>query len=434
MANIVAIVGRPNVGKSTLFNRITQSRQAIVHESSGVTRDRHYGKAFWNGHEFSLIDTGGYITNSDDVFEEEIRKQIALAIEEADVIIFTVDVESGITDLDQVVAGILRKAKKPVFLAVNKADNNKRFMEANEFFSLGLGEIYPVSAVNGTGTGELLDAVTGAFERAVFEDEPDIPKFAVVGRPNVGKSSFINAMIGVERNIVTPISGTTRDSIHTRYQKFGLDFYLVDTAGLRKRGKVSEDVEFYSVMRSIRAIENADVCLLMIDATEGIKAQDVTIFGNIQRNRKGVVIVVNKWDLVEKDTHSTKNFTRDILEKIAPYTDVPIIFTSTITKQRVLKALETAVEVYNNRRQKVPTHKLNELLQELIIAYPPPANKGKFIKIKYATQLPNQTPSFAFFCNLPQYIKEPYKRYLENKIRENFNFTGVPIQIFFREK
>jgi GTPase len=434
MANIVAIVGRPNVGKSTLFNRITQSRQAIVHESSGVTRDRHYGKAFWNGHEFSIIDTGGYITNSDDVFEEEIRKQITLAIEEADVIIFAVDVESGITDLDETVAGILRKAKKPVFIAVNKADNNKRFMEANEFFSLGLGEIYPVSAINGSGTGELLDAVTGAFERAEFEDEPDIPKFAVVGRPNVGKSSFINALIGVERNIVTPISGTTRDSIHTRYQKFGLDFFLVDTAGLRKRGKVSEDVEFYSVMRSIRAIENSDVCLLMVDATEGVKAQDVTIFGNIQRNRKGVVILVNKWDLVEKDNHTTKTFTKEVLERVSPYTDVPVLFTSTITKQRVLKALETAVEVYKNRTQRVPTHKLNELLQEWIEAYPPPANKGKFIKIKYATQLPNQTPSFAFFCNLPQYIKEPYKRYIENKIRENFNFTGVPIQIFFREK
>jgi len=434
MANIVAIVGRPNVGKSTLFNRITQSRQAIVHESSGVTRDRHYGKGFWNGHEFSIIDTGGYITNSDDVFEDEIRKQVMLAIEEADVIIFTVDVEAGMTDLDQVVSGILRKSRKPVFLAVNKADNNKRFMEANEFFSLGLGEIFPVSAVNGTGTGELLDAVTGAFERAEFEDEPDIPKFAVVGRPNVGKSSFINALIGEERNIVTPISGTTRDSIHTRYQKFGLDFFLVDTAGLRKRAKVSEDVEFYSVMRSIRTIENADVCLLMIDATEGVKAQDITIFGNIQRNRKGVVILVNKWDLVEKDTHSVKNFTREVHERISPYTDVPILFTSTITKQRVLKALETAIEVYNNRRQRIPTPKLNDLLQELILAYPPPAIKGKFIKIKYATQLPNQTPSFAFFCNLPQYIKEPYKRYLENKIRENFNFSGVPIQIFFREK
>jgi GTP-binding protein len=434
MANIVAIVGRPNVGKSTLFNRLTQTRQAIVHESSGVTRDRHYGKAFWNGHEFSLIDTGGYINNSDDVFEEEIRKQVLLAIEEADVIIFTVDVESGITDLDQVVARILRKVKKPVFLAVNKADNNTRFMEANEFYALGVEQVFPVSSLTGTGTGELLDAVTGAFERAEFEDEPDIPKFAVVGRPNVGKSSFINSIIGTERNIVTPISGTTRDTIHTRYQKYGLDFFLVDTAGLRKRGKVSEDVEFYSVMRSVRAIENSDVCLLMIDATEGIKAQDITIFGNIQRNRKGVVILVNKWDLVEKDTHTTKTFTREIQERISPYTDVPIIFTSTVTKQRVLKALETAVEVHNNRRQKVPTHQLNELMEKWLEAYPPPANKGKFIKIKYVTQLPNQTPAFAFFCNLPQYVKEPYKRYLENKIRESFNFTGVPIQIFLREK
>ncbi len=434
MANIVAIVGRPNVGKSTLFNRITQTRQAIVHESSGVTRDRHYGKAFWNGHEFSIIDTGGYITNSDDVFEEEIRKQVILAIEEADVIVFTVDVEAGITDIDQTIANLLRKVKKPVFLAVNKSDNNTRFMEANEFYGMGFEEIYPVSAVTGTGTGELLDAVTGAFEKAIFEDEPDIPKFAVVGRPNVGKSSFINSIIGEDRNIVTPISGTTRDALNTRYQKFGLDFFLVDTAGLRKRAKVSEDVEFYSVMRSIRAIENSDVCILMIDAVEGIKAQDITIFGNIQRNRKGVVILVNKWDLVEKDNHTTKAFTKEIQERISPYTDVPILFISALTKQRVFKALETAVEVYNNRRQKVPTHKLNELLAEFIEAYPPPANKGKFIKIKYATQLPNQTPSFAFFCNLPQYIKEPYKRYIENKIRENYNFTGVPIQIFFREK
>jgi GTP-binding protein len=434
MANIVAIVGRPNVGKSTLFNRITQSRQAIVHESSGVTRDRHYGKAFWNGHEFSLIDTGGYILNSEDIFEEEIRKQVMLAIEEADVIIFAVDVESGITDLDQIVAGILRKVKKPVFLAVNKSDNNTRFLEANEFYSLGLGELYPVSAMTGTGSGELLDAVTGAFERAIFEEEPDIPKFAVVGRPNVGKSSLINAITGVDRHIVTPISGTTRDSINTRYQKYGLDFFLVDTAGLRKRGKVSEDVEFYSTMRSIRAIENSDVCLLMIDAVEGITSQDITIFGNIQRNRKGVVILVNKWDLIEKDTNSVKTFTRELHERIKPYTDVPVLFTSTLTKQRILKALETAVEVYKNRIQKVPTHKLNELLAEFLETYPPPAIKGKFVKIKYVTQLPMHTPAFAFFCNLPQYIKEPYKRYLENKIRENFNFSGVPMQLFFREK
>jgi GTP-binding protein len=434
MGNIVAIVGRPNVGKSTLFNRITQSRQAIVHESSGVTRDRHYGKAFWNGYEFSVIDTGGYVTGSDDIFEDEIRKQVDLAIMEADVIIFVTDVESGITDLDQTVAGILRKADKPAFLAANKADNNTRYMEANEFFGLGLHELFPVSAVNGSGTGELLDAVTSAFKQYVPEEEPDIPRFAVVGRPNVGKSSFINAIIGEERNIVTPISGTTRDSIHTRYQKFGLDFFLVDTAGLRKRGKVSEDVEFYSVMRSIRAIENSDVCLLMVDATEGFRAQDMTIFGNIQRNRKGIVILVNKWDLVEKDTHSTKIFTREIQEKIAPFSDVPILFTSAITKQRVLKALETAVEVFNNRRQKIPTHKLNEVVQEIVEAYPPPAVKGKFVKIKYATQLPNLTPAFALFCNLPQYVKEPYKRYVENKIRENFNFTGVPIQVFFRAK
>jgi GTP-binding protein len=422
------------VGKSTLFNRITQSRQAIVHESSGVTRDRHYGKAFWNGHEFSLIDTGGYILNSEDIFEEEIRKQVMLAIEEADVIIFAVDVESGITDLDQIVAGILRKVKKPVFLAVNKSDNNTRFLEANEFYSLGLGELYPVSAMTGTGSGELLDAVTGAFERAIFEEEPDIPKFAVVGRPNVGKSSLINAITGVDRHIVTPISGTTRDSINTRYQKYGLDFFLVDTAGLRKRGKVSEDVEFYSTMRSIRAIENSDVCLLMIDAVEGITSQDITIFGNIQRNRKGVVILVNKWDLIEKDTNSVKTFTRELHERIKPYTDVPVLFTSTLTKQRILKALETAVEVYKNRIQKVPTHKLNELLAEFLETYPPPAIKGKFVKIKYVTQLPMHTPAFAFFCNLPQYIKEPYKRYLENKIRENFNFSGVPMQLFFREK
>jgi GTP-binding protein len=434
MGNIVAIVGRPNVGKSTLFNRLIQSRQAIVHESSGVTRDRHYGKAFWNGQEFSVIDTGGYIHNSDDIFEEEIRKQVLLAIEEADVILFATDVESGITDLDQTVSEILRKVNKPVFLVVNKCDNNQRFLEANEFYALGLSNLYPVSAVSGSGTGEILDAVVASFTKSVEEEVIDIPKFAIVGRPNVGKSSLVNALLGEERHIVTPISGTTRDSINTRYQKFGLDFFLVDTAGVRKKGKVTEDIEFYSVMRAIRSIEASDVCLLMIDATEGIKAQDINIFGIIQRNRKGVVILVNKWDLVEKDTHTTKSFTKEIQERIAPFTDVPILFVSAFTKQRVLKGLETAIEVYNNRKQKVPTARLNELLQEAIEAYPPPAEKGKFIKIKYATQLPNPTPAFAFFCNLPQYVKDPYKRYIENRIRETFNFKGVPMQIFFREK
>jgi len=434
MANIVAIVGRPNVGKSTLFNRLVRARQAIVHESSGVTRDRHYGKAFWNGQEFSLIDTGGYVSHTQDIFEEEIRKQVLLAIEEADVILFVTDVESGITDLDQTVAGILRKVKKPVFLVVNKADNNVRFLEANEFFSLGLGDIHPVSAVNGSGTGDLLDAVVAAFTKAPDDEAPDIPKFAIIGRPNVGKSSLVNALLGEERHIVTPVSGTTRDSIYTRYQKFGLDFFLIDTAGVRKKGKVTEDIEFYSVMRAIRAIENSDVCLLMIDATEGLKSQDMNIFGIIQRNRKGVVILVNKWDLVEKDHHSTRRFASDIREKIAPYTDVPVLFVSALTKQRIFKALETAISVFHNRKQRIPTSRLNELLQEAVETYPPPAVKGKLIKIKYATQLPNPTPAFAVFCNLPQYVKEPYKRYIENRIRETFPFSGVPIQIYFREK
>jgi len=427
-------VGRPNVGKSTLFNRLVRARQAIVHESSGVTRDRHYGKAFWNGQEFSLIDTGGYVSHTQDIFEEEIRKQVLLAIEEADVILFVTDVESGITDLDQTVAGILRKVKKPVFLVVNKADNNVRFLEANEFFSLGLGDIHPVSAVNGSGTGDLLDAVVAAFTKAPDDEAPDIPKFAIIGRPNVGKSSLVNALLGEERHIVTPVSGTTRDSIYTRYQKFGLDFFLIDTAGVRKKGKVTEDIEFYSVMRAIRAIENSDVCLLMIDATEGLKSQDMNIFGIIQRNRKGVVILVNKWDLVEKDHHSTRRFASDIREKIAPYTDVPVLFVSALTKQRIFKALETAISVFHNRKQRIPTSRLNELLQEAVETYPPPAVKGKLIKIKYATQLPNPTPAFAVFCNLPQYVKEPYKRYIENRIRETFPFSGVPIQIYFREK
>ena len=433
---IVAIVGRPNVGKSTLFNRLVESRKAIVDEMAGVTRDRNYGKSIWNGVEFSVIDTGGYVVNSDDIFEEEIRKQAMLAIEEADVIIFAVDVEGGITDLDQAIANILRRVKKPVFLTVNKVDNNQRILEASEFYGLGLGEeLYSVSAINGSGTGDLLDAVVKALpKKEIVEELEDIPNFAVVGRPNVGKSSFVNALIGEDRNIVTDIAGTTRDSIHTRYNKFGHDFYLVDTAGLRKKNKVKEDVEFYSVLRSVRTIEASDVCMLLIDAVQGIEAQDVSIFNLILRNKKGVVILVNKWDLVEKDNHSTNEFTKVIHERLAPFTDVPIIFMSALSKQRIFKALETAVEVYGNLKQKVKTSELNEVLLEAIEKYPPPAIKGKFIKIKYVTQLPSPTPSFALFANLPQYIKEPYKRYIENQIREHFSFTGVPIQIFFRKK
>ncbi len=435
MSNIVAIVGRPNVGKSTLFNRLTESRKAIVDEMAGVTRDRQYGKSVWNGIEFSVIDTGGYVINSDDVFEEEIRKQVVIAIEEADTIIFVVDVETGITDMDDAVAEILRKSKKAVFLAINKVDNPSRVMESHEFHSLGLGELYCISSINGSGTGDLLDAVVNSLpKKENDEEEEKIPKFAVVGRPNVGKSSFVNALTGEERNIVTDIAGTTRDSIHTRYNKFGHDFYLVDTAGLRKKAKVKEDVEFYSVLRSVRTIEESDVCLLILDATRGIEAQDMSIYNLALRNNKGVVILINKWDLVEKDNSSTKQFTATIHERIAPFTDVPIIFMSALTKQRIFKALETAVEVYQNRQQKIKTSALNELLQESIESYPPPSVKGKYIKIKYATQLPSVTPSFAFFANLPQYIKDPYKRYLENRIRERFNFTGVPIQIYFRKK
>ncbi len=435
MSNIIAIVGRPNVGKSTLFNRLTQTRDAIIHESSGVTRDRHYGKAYWNGVDFSLIDTGGYVVNSDDIFEEEIRKQAMLAIDEADVILFVVDVLSGITDLDDAVADLLRKTDKKVFTVVNKVDNSERMFDANEFYALGLGDIYPVSSINGSGTGDLLDKVVEALPKKVEEEEEEnIPKFAIVGRPNVGKSSLINAFIGEDRNIVTPISGTTRDTIHTRYKKFGHDFILVDTAGLRKKGKVTENIEFYSVMRSIRAIESADVCLLMIDATRGIEGQDVNIFHLIEKNRKGVVILVNKWDLIDKEANSTKRYAETIREKIAPFTDVPIIFTSALTKQRVLKALEAAVEVYENRKRRVPTSKLNDYMLEVIDMNNPPAVKGKYIRIKYVTQLPTSSPQFAFYCNLPQYVKEPYKRYLENKLREKYNFTGVPIQIYMRKK
>jgi GTP-binding protein len=435
MNNIVAIVGRPNVGKSTLFNRLTQTRDAIIHETSGVTRDRNYGTVNWNGHDFSLIDTGGYVVNSDDMFEEEIRKQAALAIEEADSIIFLVDVVSGITDLDDAVAAILRKSKKKVFLVVNKVDNTERYYESNVFYGLGLGDIYPVSSLTGSGTGDLLDKVVESFPAEIAnEEELDIPKFAIVGKPNVGKSSLINTLIGEERNIVTPVSGTTRDSIHTRYNKFGHDFILIDTAGLRKKGKVTENIEFYSVMRSIRSIEESDVCFLLIDATIGMESQDVNIFHLIERNKKGVVILVNKWDLVEKDHKSTKLYTEEIKEKIAPFVDVPIIFTSAITKQRVLKVLETAMEVHKNRKQQITTSKLNEVMLPLIEAYPPPSLKGKYVKIKFVSQLPTQTPSFAFFCNLPQYVREPYKRYLENRMRENYNFNGVPIQIYMRQK
>jgi GTPase len=434
MGNIVAIVGRPNVGKSTLFNRLSEISKAIVDEISGVTRDRHYGKAIWNGREFSVIDTGGYTLNSEDIFEEEIRKQVLLALDEADVIVFMVDVHTGVTDLDQHVAGILRKVSKPVFLAVNKVDTHDLQYQANDFYALGLGEINCLSSINGSGTGDLLDKITASFTKPDEPDESEIPRFAVVGRPNVGKSSLINSLIGEERNIVTPVAGTTRDSIHSRYTKFGYDFFLIDTAGLRKKNKTMDDLEFYSVIRSIRTIENSDVCLLMIDAERGLEAQDLNIFFQIIKNKKGVVIVVNKWDLIEKNTSTAAAYTKSIRDKIAPFDDVPVIFISAINKQRILKVLETANEVYHNRRKRIPTSKLNEVMLEVIEQYHPPAVKGKYVRIKFVTQLPTYAPSFAFFCNLPQYVKEPYKRYLENRLRENFNFTGVPIQIFIRKK
>jgi GTP-binding protein len=434
MGNIVAIVGRPNVGKSTFFNRLTETRQAIVDEVSGVTRDRHYGKVIWNGHEFSIIDTGGYVTNSDDIFEEEIRKQVLLAIEESDVVVFLVDVISGITDLDQTIADMLRKIKKPVLLVVNKVDNASRLYDASVFYGLGLGDYFALSSINGSGTGDMLDKLTSMFEKRADEEEEEIAKIAVVGRPNVGKSSLVNALIGEERNIVTPISGTTRDSIHTRYNKFNHDFYLVDTAGLRKKGKVKEDLEFYSVMRSVRAIEHADVCLLLIDATIGIESQDVNIFHLIERNRKGVVVLVNKWDLVDKETMTMKAFEEQIRKRLEPFVDVPLLFVSALTKQRIHKALELAIKVYQHRRVRIPTSRLNEVMQKAIEENHPPAIKGKFVKIKYVTQLPTYAPAFAFYCNLPQYIREPYKRYLENQIRKHFDFTGVPIRIFMRKK
>ncbi len=434
-SRILAVVGRPNVGKSTLFNRITESRNAIVDEISGVTRDRNYGKGQWNGIEFSIIDTGGYVVNSDDVFEAEINKQVHLAIDEADVILYLVDVESGITDLDDAIAQLLRRSGKKVILAVNKVDNHQRMMDAQEFYGLGLGEIYCISSMTGSGTGDLLDKVVEYFpEKPEAEKETELPHLSVVGRPNVGKSSFVNALIGEERFIVTDVAGTTRDSIHTRYNKFGHDFIIVDTAGLRKKAKVHEDLEFYSVLRSVRTIENSDVCLLLIDATRGVESQDVNIFNLIIKNKKGVVVLVNKWDLIEKDTHSTKKMAEEIRERFAPFTDVPIVFISAKTKQRVHKALETAIQVYESRKLHIKTSELNEILLEAVETYPPPSVKGKYIKIKYVTQLPSQTPSFALFANLPQYIKEPYRRYIENQIRKNFNFTGVPIQVYFRQK
>ncbi len=434
MGNIVAIVGRPNVGKSTLFNRLTESKEAIVDEISGVTRDRHYGKSEWNGREFSVIDTGGYVINTEDIFEEEIRKQVLLALDEANVILFVVDVESGITDLDEAVAGMLRRINKPVLLTVNKVDTNMRSYEANVFYKLGLGEIYTISSINGSGTGDLLDVLVENFAKEEVTEEEEVPRFSVVGRPNVGKSTLINTLIGEERNIVTPIAGTTRDSILTRYSKFNHDFFLIDTAGLRKKGKVSEDLEFYSVLRSIRAIETADVCLLLIDAARGIEGQDVNILHLIIRNRKGVVLLVNKWDLVEKETNTMKEFEKIIREKCAPFQDFPIIFISAINKQRVFRVLETAMEVFHNRMQKIQTSVLNKYMLEAIETHPPPAHKGKYIRIKYVSQLPTHAPTFAFYANLPQYIRDPYKRYLENRMRQKFKLTGVPIQIFFRKK
>jgi GTP-binding protein len=434
MGNIAAIVGRPNVGKSTFFNRLTETRQAIVDEVSGVTRDRHYGKVFWNGMDFSIIDTGGYVTNSDDIFEEEIRKQVILALDEADVVIFLVDVISGITDLDETIAGMLRKINKPVIVVVNKVDNSERLYDASLFYGLGLGDYFPVSSINGSGTGDMLDKLTSTFVKEKQEEEEEIPKIAVVGRPNVGKSSLINALIGEERNIVTPISGTTRDSIHTRYNKYNHDFYLVDTAGLRKKGKVREDLEFYSVMRSVRAIEHADVCMLLIDATIGIEGQDVNVFHLIERNWKGVVVLVNKWDLVDKETQTMKEFETRIRKRLEPFIDVPVLFVSALSKQRIHKALEVAIEVFEHRKVRIPTSKLNEVMQKAIEDYHPPALKGKYIRIKYVTQLPTHAPAFAFYCNLPQYVREPYKRYLENQLRKHFDFTGVPIRVFMRKK
>lgn len=434
MGNIVAIVGRPNVGKSTFFNRLIQRREAIVDSVSGVTRDRHYGKSDWNGHKFSLIDTGGYVKGSDDIFEAEIDKQVELAIDEADAIIFMVDVESGVTPMDEEVANLLRKVKKPVLLAVNKVDNNKRLENAVEFYSLGLGEYFPIASTNGSGTGDLLDALIEALPEVEAEEESELPRFAVVGRPNAGKSSFINALIGEDRYIVTDIAGTTRDSMDTRYNRFGFEFNLVDTAGIRRKSKVKENLEFYSVMRSVRAIENCDVCLLVLDATRGFDGQVQNIFWLAHRNHKGIVILVNKWDLVDKETNTLKEYEAMIRREIEPFTDVPIVFISVLTKQRVFKAIETAVKVFENRSRKIKTRQLNDVMLPIIEKNPPPAYKGKYVKIKFCTQLPTPHPQFAFFCNLPQYVRDPYKRFIENKLRQEFDFQGVPVTIYFRKK
>ncbi len=432
--SIVAIVGRPNTGKSTLFNRLIKRREAITDAISGVTRDRHYGKSDWNGRDFSVIDTGGYAIGSDDVFEEEIDKQVELAIDEADVILFMVDAADGITREDEDVANLLRKVKKPVLLVVNKVDNPAREQDAYEFYNLGLGDYHSISSISGSGTGDLLDAVVEALPEHVETVEEDLPRFAVVGRPNAGKSSFINSLIGEERYIVTDIAGTTRDSIDTKYNRFGFEFNLVDTAGIRRKKKVKEDLEFYSVMRSVRAIEHCDVCLIVMDATRGFDGQVQNIFWLAERNRKGIVILVNKWDLVEKETNSVRDYEAQIRREMEPFTDVPIVFISVLNKQRIFKAIETAVEVYKNRSKKIKTSKLNEVLLPIIEHTPPPSLKGKFVKIKFITQLPTPQPQFAFFCNLPQYVRDPYKRFLENKLRENFDFHGVPVSVYMRKK
>ena len=433
--SLVAIVGRPNVGKSTLFNRLVGHRQAIVDETAGTTRDRHYGKTDWNGKEFSIIDTGGYAVNTDDIFEDEIRRQVLLAIDEADLILFMVEVKTGITDLDMMMADVLRRSEKKVLVVCNKVDNYDLIYQSHEFYSLGLGDVFCISSMSGSGTGDLMDEILKNLpEDAKAEEMEDLPRITIVGRPNVGKSSLTNALLGEERNIVTNIAGTTRDSIHTRYNKYGMDFYLVDTAGMRKKGKEMEDLEFYSVMRSIRAIENSDVCILMLDAQQGLESQDLNIHNLIVRNRKGCVIVVNKWDLIEKENNTMKEWKEFLEKKLAPFNDIPIIFTSVLNKQRILEVLQQAIRVYNSRRRRIPTSELNDFILPIIEDYPPASTKGKYIRIKYATQLPTPTPQFAFFVNLPQYIKENYRRYLENKIRGEWDFSGVPIQIYFRQK